>query len=393
MSFVLPTRIRFGCGIIEEVPLFLAAHGARHLFVVSDEGLAAAGVLEAVLAPLHAAGCDTVVFTAVPTNPALDCVDAAMAVARDLEPQAVVSVGGGSPIDVAKAVALLLTNAGPLARYQWEGQAPERPALLHVAVPTTAGTGSEVTRTTVIVDRGTKKGVVSDLLYPAAAFIDPDLMVTLPPGLTAATGADALTHAIEAYVGRGANAITSALAAEAVRLITSSLPVAVRRGSDREARSRLAMGSALAGVAMDQSGLGIIHSLSGPLSAWHNVHHGLSNAIFLAESIRFNAPAAAGALAELARVAGLSVAGLDDESAAFELARAMGDLMSELGVAELPVSMEFPDEEIDRMADAAAAMFLARNNPRPVSTGDCRAIYRRVLRRENLCGPGPGSDP
>jgi len=380
VNFFLPTRIRFGSGVIKELPPFLAAHGVKRLFVVSDEGLAAAGVLKDAVAPLRAAGIDFDAFTAVPTNPALDCVEAALTAARSLSPDAVVSVGGGSPIDVAKVVALLLTNEGPLARFQWEGQVPDRPALFHVAVPTTAGTGSEVTRTAVIVDRGTKKGIVSDALGPTAAFIDPELTLTLTPALTAATGADALTHAIEAYVGKGGNVITAALAKAAVRLIASSLHAAVREGSDREARSRLAMGSTLAGIAMDQGGLGIVHSLSGPLSAWYGVHHGLSNAIFLAESIRFNAPVAAVDLAELAREMGLSTAGPDDEAATHELARACGDLMQELGVASLPDSMVFTDEEIKRMSEAAAGMILAGNNPRPVSPEDCRVIYRKVLR-------------
>lgn len=378
VSFELPTKVRFGRGVTSELGSFLTARGVRRLLVLSDAGLAASGVLNRTLAPIRASQVHVGLFTDIPTNPALDTVEAAMALAADFRPGAVLSIGGGSPIDVAKAVALLLGNGGPLSRYQWDGVAPTRPALLHIAVPTTAGTGSEVTRTTVIVDRGTKKGIVSDVLYPVVSFIDPELMVSLPPPMTAATGADALTHAIEAYVGKGANAFTSALAARAVRLIGASLRPAFRDGSDLRARSDLAMGSTLAGIAMDQGGLGIVHSLSGPLSAWHGVHHGLSNAIFLAESIRFNAPVAAGAYAELAGCLGLEAR--DDSAAAEALANACAELMGELGVGALPASYQFTPAEIDRMAEAAAAMFLARNNPRPVTAADCRSIYRKVLR-------------
>lgn len=380
VNFHLPTRVRFGPGVVGDLGAYLTGLGAKRLMVLSDPGLAKTGLLDKVLAPLRAQDFTAEVFTDIPTNPGLACVEAALAVARSATPDALVSVGGGSPIDVGKAVALLLTNEGPLARYQWEGNTPEKPSLAHVAVPTTAGTGSEVSRTAVIVDRGTKRGIVSDVLFPAAAFIDPELALSLPPGLTAATGVDALTHAIEAYVGKNINAFTGSLAARAVGLVASSLRRACADGSDLEARSRLAMGSTLAGIAMDQSGLGIIHSLSGPLSAWYNVHHGLSNAIFLPESIRFNAPAAAASFAELAVLMGLPAAWTDSQQASAQFAAACAKLIEDVGVASLPPGMVFTEGEIDKMADAAAEMFLARNNPRPVTAADCGAIYRKVLR-------------
>ena len=292
-TFFCPVKLIFGQPVAEALPAALAEIGTRRVLLLSDPGLAQIGLAEQIAALLRGAGLHVATFFGVKTNPTVADVEAALTVARAAEVEALVAFGGGSVIDVGKAVGLLMTNGGSYADYQWRGQPITRPILPLVAVPTTAGTGSEMTKVTVIEDEEThsKRGVLSPYLFARAAILDPALTASLPPGLTAATGADVLGHALEAYMGRRANPVTDTLALDAASRAWHHLPRATRQGDDLAARQEMLLASALAGWAFDQSGLGIIHALAGPLSARYALHHGLCIGLLLPYGLAFNLPA------------------------------------------------------------------------------------------------------
>ncbi len=228
----------------------------------------------------------------VQSNPTVSDVERRWPWPARSDAQAVVALGGGSVIDVGKAVGLLRTNGGRYADYQWGGRPITRPILPLVAVPTTSGTGSEVTKVTVIEDPETrfKKGVLSPHLFARAAVLDPALTLSLPAHLTAATGADVVGHALEAFAGRRANPITDALALDALRRAWRHLPRATHLGDDLPARQEMMLASAMAGLAFDQSGLGIIHSLAGPVAGRYELHHGLCIGLLLPQGLAYNLP-------------------------------------------------------------------------------------------------------
>jgi alcohol dehydrogenase len=290
-TFYSPVKLVFGQPVAQALPEAVAEIGARRVLLVSDQGLAEIGLVDQ-MAGLLGEACEVViVFAGVQSNPTVHDVEAGLAAAAGAE--ALVAVGGGSVIDVAKGIGLLATNGGTYADYQWHGRAIAKPILPLIAVPTTSGTGSEATKVTVIADAEThfKKGVLSPHLFPRVAIVDPALTASVPPRLTAATGADVLVHALEAFVGKRANPVSDALALTALRKAWHFLPKATHHGDDLEARAEMALASTLAGMAFDQSGLGIIHSLAGPLAGRYELHHGLSNALLLPYGLAFNLPA------------------------------------------------------------------------------------------------------
>ncbi len=251
-GFYSPVQVVFGQPVAVALPAVLNEIGVERVLVLSDAGLAAVGLLDQVTEPLTTGGWRVSVFAQIQSNPTTRDVEKALAVAREVEAQALVALGGGSVIDVAKAVGLLMTNDGSYADYQWGRRAITRPILPLIAVPTTAGTGSEMTKVTVIEDHETrfKKGVLSPLLFARAAVLDPALTLSLPPHLTAATGVDVIGHAVEAFVGRRANPITDALALYALRRAWRHLPRATYDGSDLCARQEMMLASAMAGLGL-----------------------------------------------------------------------------------------------------------------------------------------------
>lgn len=380
-SFHFPTRVRFGAGVLNQLPGELRDLGAGRAFLLSDAGLVKVGLVERIEALVRGAGVEVRTFSDIATNPTAATVDRALEAARAFRPEAVVAVGGGSPTDVGKVVAFLLTNPGSLAEYQWEGRKIGIAPVPLIAVSTTSGTGSEVTRTAVILDRNTKKGIVSDHLFPRTALVDPALTLSLPPKLTAATGLDVLSHALEAYVGKGIHPLTETWALRAVELVMTALPKAYADGRDLGARVDMALASSMAGVAMDQSGLGIIHSMASPLSGLFGVHHGLANAVLLAAGMRFNLPAVPERHRLLARAMGVDVAGLGPAESSEAIIRRIDDLVSRLGIDTNLAQFGIKEADLEPMGREAAAMFLIRNNPRPAGGEECAAVFRSLWRR------------
>jgi alcohol dehydrogenase class IV len=380
--FSFPTDILFGEGTVTGLPVELRRIGCGRPLVVTDPGLRAAGLLDRLLGPLNEAGIVGCVYEGVEPNPPEANVVEGAAAYREAGCDGVVAVGGGSSLDVGKAIRLRLTHEGPLGQYDdLKGGA----ALIHggmppmVAVPTTAGTGSEVGRSAVITlaERdGTERKTVlfSPHLMPTLALCDPELTLGLPPRLTAATGMDALTHNVEAYLSRGDHPMCDAIAQEGVRLAVTHLREATHNGASLEARGAMMM-AAIMGATAFQKGLGATHSLAHPLSSMARMHHGTANALLLPAVLRYNMPAVADRMADLARFARLTDT-VDRVSGSQALIEAVEQLNQDLG---LPVRLR--DAGIEAAQLPAMAALAIRDgchllNPRPCTEADLLALYR-----------------
>jgi alcohol dehydrogenase class IV len=378
-TFNLKTKIIFGQSVHAALPTELASLGSNRVLLVSDPGLDQLGLVADLSATLEAANLVVIPFTQVTSNPTTDEVGAGLAIARAEKIDALVALGGGSPIDVAKGIAMLLANGGTYADYQWDGQSITQRSAPLIAVPTTAGTGSEVSKVAVIADSANsfKKGVLSPLMFPHVAIADPELTIGLPPHLTAATGMDAFIHALEAYVGLRANPFTDQFALAAMRAAYEFLPRAVADGTDIEARSQMMLAALWGGIAMDHGGLGLVHSLSGPLSGYGHLHHGLSNALILPYGLRFNAPDIAPERLGTIKY----IFGLTENQNADDLFTVVRDFIRDLG---LPTTLTDIDIQLDEknhqsLAEETLRMVLIKNNPRTTSVEDSVELLKAMV--------------
>jgi alcohol dehydrogenase len=371
ITFNLPTRVRFGFGVSAELGGSVEDLGVARVLVVTDPGVRAAGLLDGPLASLAAAGIEATVFDSISGNPRdHECLAAAEA-GRTFGAEAVVGVGGGSPMDAAKTAAVLLTNGGSPQDWEYPAQ-PAVDPLPIVAVPTTAGTGAEVTFYAVVTDtaRKFKMSLFDTRIAPRAALVDPALTMTMPPAVTAATGMDALTHAVEAFTGNLAHPITDALAKEAIGLIARWLPSAVRDGSDRDAREGMMLGSLLAGMAFGNTDVAAVHCLAEAIGGRYDTPHGVANSVFLPHVFAFNAEAFAARHAEVAAALGLDVRDVPAAAAAAMATRTIADLTREVGIPRFrdlpgPTPADFPD-----LAEAAKRNVSDPSNPRPLAVED-----------------------
>jgi alcohol dehydrogenase class IV len=373
--FTFPNRILFGEGTRSRLAGELAALGVRRPLVVTDRGLVAAGLVAEVAGPLDGA----VLFDAVQANPTeADCL-AGLALYRDRGCDGVVGLGGGSPIDAAKAIRLLATHPGRLADYDLTAGGAERitadlPPM--VAIPTTAGTGSEAGRGTLIQlpQTGRKTIALSPHLLPSLALCDPELTYGLPPALTAGTGMDALTHCVESFLSTTFHPICDGIALEGLRHVARGLEASVRDGTDGPARRSLMTGALLGGISFHK-GLGVVHSLSHALGSEGRAHHGTLNAILLPHALRFNREAAGPRMGDLAATLGLGRSG--DGPGHFLT-------LTELLLARLPLPKRLGEVEgLDRarIPEYAALAMLDhchRTNPRPCTTADLERLLDRA---------------
>lgn len=374
MRFQVPTRIYFGLGMISEARKIAEENfGEAAFFLVTDRGIVEAGIADKLLSQFP--GVE--VFDEVEQNPKHSTVDRAGEIVRELKPDVVIGLGGGSALDAAKAVALLATNAGTIEEY--EGREKYRKSPLPViAVPTTCGTASEVTWVSVIThtDRMFKMSIKGPRMFPAVALVDPDLLITLPPSLIASTGIDALTHAVEAYTVKAATFLTDIFARESLNLIFHSLERAYRNiKDDQEARVGIMKGSMLAGMAFGNSDVGAVHCLAEAVGSLYDTPHGVANSVFLPYVMEFNLPAVKGRYAEIARIAGIE--DRDDEAAARKLIRLIAEMSRLLNI---PSFSELGIEE-DRFSELAEKSFQNNSNasnPREAGVSD----YLNIL--ENL---------
>lgn len=367
-----PTRVVFGAGEIKTLGAEARRAGIGHALIVTDAGVVAAGLVEPVEAALADAGVRSTRFAEVIGNPTEANVEEAAAAARSAGVDGLVGLGGGSPMDVAKLVAVRLATAAPWSELDdaIDGgvHIPER-VLPIVTVPTTAGTGSEVGRSGVLTSASTGRKMVifAPQLMPRAAILDPELTVKLPAKVTAATGFDALTHNVEAYLATGDHPMADAIAIAGVDLAAKFLGRAVADGKNLEARGAL-MKAAMMGAVAFQKGLGACHSLAHPLSSEHGLHHGLANALCLAAVLDFNERA----VLEKVLHVGLLLGG---EPKPGEAARAVKTLKSSLGLPRGLSDVGIRREHLPKLAQLALADACHRSNPRPCLERDLLAMY------------------
>ena len=372
-SFELPTKIEYGMGVVRNLPDEASRLGARKVMVVTDRGVREALADAAVIRPLKDAGFELLVFDQVEPNPKDRNVEEGAALAREFGAEALVALGGGSPIDCAKAIAVLVSHGGDRIK-KYEGKtAVTRPVLPWIAIPTTAGTGSEVTFSSVITDTAAKykMTIKSPFMAAKVALVDPQLTFTVPPAVTASTGVDALTHAIEAYTVTCSEPISDALALHAISLIAANLRDAVRDGRNARARDGMMMGSLLAGIAFSHSDVGSVHCMAESLGGVYDLPHGVCNAILLPYVMEYNMEYCRDRYANVARAMG---AGEDAASAV----QAVKALCRDVGLPALK-TLGIRESDLDMLADMSARNISTESNPRPMTKKDYLEVFRRAM--------------
>jgi alcohol dehydrogenase class IV len=382
-TFNTTPSLVFEPGSSQRLAAILGVRLGRSVLLVTDPGLRQLGLCDPALDSLHAAGLLVTVFDGVEADPSRATLMRAVEAGRSAAVTGIVGFGGGSSLDVAKLAALLLGSGEDLDAAWGVGQA-RGPRLPLALVPTTSGTGSEVTPVSIItVAEEEKRGVSSPIILPDIAVLDPELTIGLPPSITAATGVDAMVHAIEAYASTNANnnPLSKMLARQALRLLGANIEKAVFQGEDVEARGAMLLGSMLAGQAFANSPVAAVHALAYPIGGTFHVPHGLSNALVLPHVLRFNAPAAAEIYAEIAADAfpGLAAeqgsqgrcAAFIEELAALSRRLGMKTRLREVGIGEVDLAK--------LAADSMKQQRLLVNNPRQVGEADALAIYRSAL--------------
>jgi len=380
MNFAIrcPTEVLFGWGSLSDLGKRVSALGGRALLVTGRHALRRTSMLQRLAENIESAGAGVVLFDAVEPEPSLDTVARGIALALAEDCDVVAAVGGGSAVDVGKAVAAL-ARADTNLEQAHAGQAVTGPALPIVAVPTTAGTGAEVTPNSVLTDpaSGVKSSIRGEGLIPRVAIVDPEPTLSLPPRETALTGLDAFIQALEAFVSKGANPYSDALAHRALRATGSSLRQAVASGDDREAREQMALGSLLAGLALASARLGLIHGLAHPLGALCRIPHGLACALMTPHVVRFNLSAAEAKYAAAARAVGVSAD--SDADAARSLLEWVERLCSDLNADDRLSALGATESDLESLIAPTLSSGSTKHNPRDVDESDVRAIIRAAL--------------
>ncbi len=381
-SIALPRIMRVGGGAVAEIGEVVAGLGLARPLVVTDKFLVGTGAVDRMVAQLDAAGLHPAVFADTVPDPTTASLDAGVAAVAEHDADCVIGFGGGSPMDTAKALGLLARQGGHMRDYK----APRDntgPALPVIAVPTTAGSGSEATQFTVISDSETDEKMLCPGLafLPVAAIVDYRLTMTMPPRLTADTGVDALTHAIEAYVSRKANPFSDGLALVAIGTIGRVLRRVYADGQDAAAREQMMLAATQAGIAFSNSSVALVHGMSRPIGAHFHVAHGLSNAMLFPAVTEFSVDAAESRYADCARALGATSADASDATAAADLLVALKELCRDV---EVPTPKSYGidrrtwDERVPVMAEQALASGSPNNNPRIPTADEIRELYARI---------------
>lgn len=368
----------FGSGSIRRLGELTREIGGRRVLLVTDHGLEAAGHETLAENSLRAAGLDVTLFDEVHPNPTTHEVDAGLAVARAANIDFIVGLGGGSSMDCAKGINFLLTNGGKIADYQGYGKAT-KPMLPMIAVPTTAGTGSEAQSYAIIADplSHMKMACGDPQAAVRVAILDPDVTLTMPASVTAATGIDAISHAVESYVTTKRNPVSQLFSRQAWGLLHRGFLAVLHNPNNREARAAMLLGAHLAGSAIENSMLGATHALANPLTAHFGIIHGVAIGILLPHVVRFNAPVANKLYADLAADADLCQP--DDSSAAECLAYHLQLLTERAGLPTRLSDCRVNEQLFSTLADEAAVQWTGNFNPRPVDAAALLALYRGAL--------------
>lgn len=376
--FKTPTEITYGPNSLKEVKNIIDKQGFKNALIVTDPGISKTGLTDKLIKHVKHINYD--IYYECKPNPTVKNCNDALEKLKAINADVVIAVGGGSSIDVAKAVALLATNGGKIESY--EGiDTFENGLLPLIAIPTTAGTASEVTSFTVITDeeREYKFTIGGVKISPKWAVVDPVLTLTLPPSVTAATGLDALVHAIESYTSKMANPITKALAREAIRKISRNLRQAVYNGDTLKYRDEMLMGSLLAGLAFNNTRLGNCHALSHPISAIYGVPHGVANAVLIPHVMEFNMMAVPELFADIALDMGENLEGLTMMEKAQKAVDAVRRLAKDVGIPETFESFGIDEQNIKKMTEDALLSGNIKVNPRITTYDDVVELYKKAI--------------
>lgn len=375
--YFLPTRNLFGEDSVKETGTLMQSLGGRRALIVTDGFLAKNGMAEQIQKILSDAEVESVVFDGVEPNPKDVNVEAGLKIFEENSCDSIISLGGGSSHDCAKAIALVASNGGNIRDYEGVDRS-DKPLCPMIAVNTTAGTASEITRFCIITDtsRHVKMAIVDWRVTPQIAINDPNLMVGMPPALTAATGMDALTHAIEAYVSTAANPLTDAAALMAITMITQYLPKAVANGVYMKARDKMAYGQYLAGIAFNNASLGYVHAMAHQLGGMYNLPHGVCNAILLPHVEEFNLIGNANRFRDIAKAMGEITEGLSTMDAARKAIAAIRQLSSQVGIPERLRDLGVKEEDFAVMAENAMKDVRSVTNPRKATKEQIIGVFK-----------------
>lgn len=380
--FILNEVSYFGPGSRSVLPEVVARLGKSKALVVTDAGLIKFGVAAMVTDILDSNKIAYNVFSDVKPNPTVTNVKNGIEAFKASGADLLIAIGGGSAIDTAKAIGIVVNNPEFADIVSLEGVAPTKnKSIPMIALPTTAGTAAETTINYVIIDEEKQKKMVcvdpNDI--PAVAIIDAELMYSLPKGLTAATGMDALTHAIEGYITKGAWSMSDMFEIEAIRMISRHLPNAVENPTDAEARNGMAIAQYIAGMAFSNVGLGLVHGMAHPMGSLFDVPHGVANALLLPTIMEFNMPACLNKYPDIARAMGVNTDGMTAEDASKAAVEAVRALSIAVGIPQHLSDLGISEKDIPALAEQAIADVCTPGNPREVTIDDIKALYAKVL--------------
>jgi alcohol dehydrogenase class IV len=379
--FSTTPRIVMGPGAVKTIGAEVKALGIKRVFIVTDKGVISAGLMKPIEESLKAAKVQVAVFDRVEPDPRYEIVADCVQTAINSKARMLIGLGGGSPMDITKTSAVMLTNKGPIGAYFGINLVP-KPGLPTILIPTTAGTGSEVTPIAILSDEGEKlkKGIVSPYLYPAISILDAELTLGLPPQVTAATGIDALIHAIEAYTSVNATAITDMYCIKAIELLYGNIRTAYAKGDNLAARTAMMEGAMLAGIAFANAGVTAVHAFAYPIGAEFHIPHGIANSLMLPHVIRFNTLGNVAKFASLAGPFEISVQGLEKLAIVDKVIAAIDRLAEDVRLPNRLADFGVKEEHIPILADGVMKVTrLLANNPRTLTLEDAKRIYRAAL--------------
>ncbi|MGY0615496.1 L-threonine dehydrogenase [Vibrio sp. FJH11] len=379
-AFFIPTVNLMGAGCLKDAANSIQSQGFKKGLIVTDKILNQIGVVEQVQGLLNERNVPTVVFDGTQPNPTITNVNDGLALLKENDCDFVISLGGGSPHDCAKGIALVAANGGHISDYEGVDQSA-KPMLPLIAINTTAGTASEMTRFCIITDeeRHIKMAIVDKHTTPLISVNDAELMLAKPASLTAATGMDALTHAIEAYVSIAATPITDAVAIKAIELIQAHLRTAVKNGENLEAREQMAYAQFMAGMAFNNASLGYVHAMAHQLGGFYDLPHGVCNAILLPHVQRYNAQVCPERLTDVAKAMGVNVEGLSPEQGAAAAIDAIVQLAKDVGIPAGIKELGAKLEDIPTLADNALKDACGFTNPKQATHEEISAIFEAAM--------------
>ena len=380
--FILNEVSYFGPGARKELPEVIKRLNGKKALIVTDKGLLQFGVAEKVTKVLDEASLPYTIFSEVKPNPTVANVKAGIEAYKNAGADYIIAIGGGSAIDTAKGIGIVINNPEFSDIISLEGCAPTKnKSVPIIALPTTAGTAAETTINYVIIDEEKKKKMVcvdpNDI--PAVAIIDAELMYSLPKNLTAATGMDALTHAIEGYITKGAWEMSDMFEIEAIKMIHKYLRKAVNEPQNPEGRNGMALAQYIAGMAFSNVGLGLVHGMAHPMGSIFDIPHGVANALLLPTVMEFNMPYCMDKFPQIAEAMGVDISGMSKEEASKAACKAVKDLAVEVGIPQHLSELGIKESDIDELSQQALNDVCTPGNPRPVTLEEIKELYKKVL--------------